>query len=154
MSEKQEEKIDWSYVSEMEQRLDELEREKLQRVKVFNPKELVRRAKDIREISDDDLGVIRYVLLSYDDLNEIIEKYPDNKDRSVQLLFRQLFPANKDLAVEDIHKMPFEVVVRLLTKLQKEGGFFQARPSASGSTSTSEPKPSDSSPMSTVTHFK
>jgi hypothetical protein len=154
MSEKQEEKIDWSYVSEMEQRLDELEREKLQRVKVFNPKELVRRAKDIREISDDDLGVIRYVLLSYDDLNEIIEKYPDNKDRSVQLLFKQLFPANKDLAVEDIHKMPFEVVVRLLTKLQKEGGFFQTKVSQSGSTSTQEPKPSDSSPMNTVTHFK
>jgi hypothetical protein len=154
MSEKQEEKIDWSYVSEMEQRLDELEREKLQRVKVFNPKELVRRAKEIREISDDDLGVIRYVLLSYDDLNEIIEKYPDNKDRSVQLLFRQLFPANKDLAVEDIHKMPYEVVVRLLTKLQKEGGFFQTKVSQSGSTSTQEPKPSDSSPTSTVTHFK
>jgi hypothetical protein len=148
------EEIDWNKISQMQERLDELEREKLERVRVFDPKELVRKAKVIREVFDEDLGTIRYVLLSYNDLNEIIEKYKDNRDRSIQLLFRQLAPANEGLAVEDLKEMPYEVVVRLLTKLQKEGGFFPQTTSQNGSTSTSEPRPSDSSPMSTVTHFK
>lgn len=150
------EKIDWNVATEMENRLNELDKERLARVKIFDPKEIVRRAKEVREIVDEDLGTIRYVLLNYDELNEIIEKYKDNKDRSVQLLLKQLAPANEGLKVEDIRKMPYEVVVRLLTKLQTEGSFFpqQARPSQNGSQQTEEPRPSDTSPMSTVTHFK
>ena len=146
--------IDWSKIAEYEQAIDNYTVEKLAKVKMFDPKELVRSAKKVREIVDEDLGTIRYVLLTYDDLNEIIEKFKDNKDRSIQLLYRQLAPANKGLTVEDIRQMPYEVVVRLLTKLQSEGSFFPRKPSASGSTSTQEPKPSDSSPTSTVTHFK
>ena len=150
------EKIDWTAATEMEERLNQLDKERLARVKVFDPKEIVRRAKDVREIVDEDLGTIRYVLLNYDELNEIIEKYKDNKDRSIQLLFKQLAPANDGLKVDDIRKMPYEVVVRLLTKLQTEGSFFPRpqKPSQNGSPSTEEPRQSDSSPMSTVTHFK
>jgi len=146
--------IDWSKIAEYEQAIDNYTVEKLAKVKMFDPKELVRSAKKVREIVDEDLGTIRYVLLTYDDLNEIIEKYKDNKDRSIQLLYRQLAPANKGLTVEDIRQMPYEVVVRLLTKLQSEGSFFPRKPSKTGSTPTQEPKPSDSSPMNTVTHFK
>jgi len=145
--------IDWSKIAEYEQAIDNYTVEKLAKVKMFDPKELVRSAKKVREIYDEDLGTIRYVLLTYDDLNEIIEKFKDNKDRSIQLLHRQLAPANKGLMVEDIRQMPYEVVVRLLTKLQGEGGFFPRKPSKTGSTSTQEPKPSDSSPTSTATRF-
>ena len=150
MSEKQ---IDWSKVAEFENAIEEYSLEKLAKVKMFDPKELVRSAKKVREIVDEDLGTIRYVLLTFDDLNEIVEKYKDNKDRSIQLLYRQLAPANKGLTVEDIRQMPYEVVVRLLTKLQSEGSFFPRKPFKTGSTSTPEPKPLDSSPTSTVTHF-
>ncbi|MGB8780547.1 MAG: hypothetical protein WCD81_07860 [Candidatus Bathyarchaeia archaeon] len=148
--------IDWTKVTEMEERLKEIDEEKLARVRIFDPKEIVRRAKDIREIIDEDLGTIRYVLLNYDELNEIVEKHKDNKDRSIQLLFYQLVPANEGLTVDDIRKMPYEVVVRLLTKLQTEGSFFPhpQKPSQNGSESTEERRPSDSSRMSTVTHFK
>jgi hypothetical protein len=59
----------------------------------FHPKQLVTRAKEIREIQNQDFGLIRYSLLSYGLLNEIIENFKDNKNRSIQLLFRQLFPA-------------------------------------------------------------
>jgi hypothetical protein len=125
----------------MEQRLGEIEKEKLARVRIFDPKELVRKAKEIREIYDEDLGTIRYVLLNYDELNEIVEKYKDNKDKSVQLLYRQLAPASPGLTADDIKKMPYEVVVRLLTKLQKEGSFFRQRTSQNGSESMEEPRP-------------
>jgi hypothetical protein len=146
--------VDWEKANEMEERLNKLEEEKLERVRIFDPKELVRKAKDIREIVDPDLGTIRYVLLDYKELREIMEKYKDNNDRSIQLLFRQLEPANKGLTVEDVWKMPYEVVVRLLTKLQTEGTFFpRPKPSPNGSTPTPERRPSDSSPTSTVTHF-
>ena len=128
-----------------------LERSRLRslaRVRVFDPKDVVRKAKAIREVYDEDLGTIRYVLLSYADLNEIMEKYLNNRDRSVQLLFKQLVPANKGLTADDIRAMPYEVVVRLLTKLQGEGSFFQPKPPAmskkskNGSASTEEPKTS------------
>lgn len=154
MSNEKKEEINWGKVAEYEQALDGYTTEKLARVKVFDPREIVRKAGAIREIVDEDLGTIRYVLLSYNDLNEIIEKYKDNKDRSAQLLFRQMAPANPDLKVTDIGAMPYEVVIRLLTKLQGEGSFFPRKPSQSGSTSTQAPKPSDSSPTSTATSFK
>ena len=143
-------------MTEMEERLKEIDEEKLARVRIFDPKEIVRRAKDIREIIDEDLGTIRYVLLNYDELNEIVEKHKDNKDRSIQLLFYQLVPANEGLTVDDIRKMPYEVVVRLLTKLQTEGSFFPHphKLSQNGLELTEERRPSDSSRMSTVTHFK
>jgi hypothetical protein len=126
--------IDWSKAAEFEKHLEEISAEKLKRVRVFDPKDVVRKAKAIREVYDEDLGTIRYVLLSYADLNEIMEKYPNNRDRSVQLLFKQLVPANKGLTADDIRAMPYEVVVRLLMKLQGEGSFFPPKP-----TSTSKP---------------
>jgi hypothetical protein len=140
--EKEDAPIDWAAATEMENRLKELEEEKLKRVRIFNPKELVKQAREIREIYDDDLGLIRYSLLSYNQLQEIIENFKENKDRSMQLLFKMLAPANPGLTVEDIKAMPYEVVVRLLTKLQKEGGFFPQKPSQNGSTLTQQPKQS------------
>jgi hypothetical protein len=134
--------IDWAAATEMENHLKELEEEKLKRVRIFNPKQIVKQAKEIRELYDDDLGLIRYSLLSYNQLQEIIDNFKENKDRSMQLLFKMLAPANEGLTVEDIKAMPYEVVVRLLMKLQKEGGFFPQKPSENGSTSTQQPKQS------------
>jgi hypothetical protein len=139
-----ENEIDWAKATEMENRLKEFEEEKLKRVRVFNPKQLVNKAREIREIYDEDLGLIRYSLLSYSQLNEIIENFKENKDRSMQLLFKMLSPANPGLTVDDIKAMPYEVVVRLLTKLQKEGGFFPQKPLENGSKSTEQPKQSGS----------
>jgi hypothetical protein len=145
--------IDWARVTEMQQRLEELEAEKRERTKIFNPKELVRKAKQIREIVDEDLGTIRYVLLSYNELIELAEKYKDNRDRSIALLWKQLAPANEGLTFEEVKEMPYEVVVRLLMKLQTQGSFFpQKKPfSASGLALVDQRRQSDSSPMSTDT---
>jgi len=129
--------IDWALVTQMQENLKELEAKKAVKAKIFNPKELVKNAKVIRELHDDELGTVRYVLLNYNELNEIIEKHTENKDRSIALLHRQLGPANPGLTEEDIRAMPYEVVVRLLTKLQNEGSFFpKQKMSPNGSAST------------------
>lgn len=134
------EEIDWGKATEMENILKKDEEEKLKRVRVFNPKELVKKAKEIRELYDNDLGLIRYKLLTYAQLNEIMEKYSENKDRSMQLLFKMLAPANEGLTIEDIKAMPYEVVVRLLTTLTNKGSFFPQKTSANGSAATLSPK--------------
>jgi hypothetical protein len=133
--------IDWAKVTEMQERLNQLEQEKRNRTKIFNPKELVRKAKDVREIQDEDLGTIRYVLLCWNELAEIGEKYKDNRDRSTALLWKQLEPANKGLTFEEVKQMPYEVVVRLLLKLQSDGSFFPKKmPFLNGSVSAEKPR--------------
>lgn len=102
--------------------------EKLQRALLFDPQDIVRKAKDIREVFDKDLKTIRYVHLSYDELIELTDKCKDDRERSLQLLLRQLGPANPGLTEQDIRKMPYEVVVRLLLLLQGEGSFFYHPP--------------------------
>jgi hypothetical protein len=74
-------------------------------------------------------------MLNYNDLQEIVAKHADNQERSVQILFRQLAPASKGLTVDDIRAMPYEVVVRLLVKLQGEGSFFYKKPAQAPQTS-------------------
>lgn len=149
--------VDWAKVTEMQEQVDAIEKEKLARVRIFDPKELIKRAKEIREVVDEDLGTIRYVHLDWKELREIMKKYEDNTDRSIEALYRQLVPANPGMTREDVEKLPYEVVSRLITKIQKDGAFFpqkQQSKSENGSASTEQPKPSDSSPMSTPTRFK
>jgi hypothetical protein len=97
----------------------------------FNPKELTAKTKMVRTLYDEDLGEIDYVLLNYGDINEINQmtnsetKKPLNTlENSIQLLFKQLSPANKELTISDLENLPHEVTNRLLSKLQGEGSFF------------------------------
>jgi hypothetical protein len=140
-----ESEIDWKKVSEYQQALDDSEKRRRERVKIFNPKEVLVAASRIREIEDEDLGLIRYVVLSFDKLNEITTKFQDNRERSIYILYAQLAPANPDLTVEDIKNMPYEVVAKLLLILQGRGSFLprtslpKLAKSLSGLTSTGEP---------------
>jgi len=127
--------IDWAKITAMQKEVDVYTEEKLKKALVFDPKDIVRKAKMIREIYDEDLGTIRYTMLSYNDLQEIVAKHADNQERSVQILFRQLAVASPGLTVNDVRAMPYEVVVRLLTKLQGEGSFFYRKPQATPQTS-------------------
>ena len=126
MAEKTE--IDWAKITEMQKEVDAYTEEKLKKALVFDPKDIVRKAKMIREVYDEDLGTIRYTMLNYNDLQEIVAKHADNQERSVQILFRQLAKASPGLTVDDVRAMPYEVVVRLLVKLQSEGSFFFKKP--------------------------
>jgi len=133
MAEKSE--IDWAKITAMQKEADAYNEEKLKKALVFNPKDVACKAKMIREVYDEDLGTIRYTMLSYNDLQEIVAKHADNQERSVQILFRQLTPASEGLTVDDVRVMPYEVVVRLLVKLQGEGSFFYRKPQATPQTS-------------------
>jgi hypothetical protein len=128
------ENIDWGKVTEMQKETSvDAEVDAVQKVassKLFDPKDIVRKAKMIREVYDEDLGTIRYTMLSYNDLIEISNKHADTQERSAQILFKQLAPATEGLTVDDVRAMPYEVVVRLLTKLQGEGSFFYRKPQA------------------------
>jgi hypothetical protein len=147
LSETQEE-VDWNKVTEMQDALNEYTEEKLKRAMVFDPKDIVRKAKQINEVYIEDLGTVRYVYLSYADLNAIGEKPMSDRERSVQILLKQLAPANPGLTADDICAMPYEVVVKLLVKLQGEGSFFPKKPaqapktSPTGSESALKPKTS------------
>jgi hypothetical protein len=134
--------IDWAKVTEMSETLDKYTERKLARLKVFNPKELARKTKDIREIEDEDLGTIRYVLLGWNEANEIVEKHKgDNKEIAIQMLFKQLAPAHEGLTIEDVRQMPYEVIARVMNKLQDEGSFFPKRKTSSnGSAQTAKPR--------------
>jgi hypothetical protein len=137
------EEIDWIKVTQMQEEMDKAEKEKLSRVRIFDPKELIKKAKEIREIYDEDLGTIRYVHLDWKELREIMKKHEDNTDRSIEALYRQLAPANPGLTKEDVEKLPYEVISRLIIKIQKDGAFFPAKQSSkseSGSASTEQPK--------------
>jgi hypothetical protein len=125
MSEKE---IDWAKMDSVIQAANNFTEEKLKKALIFDPKDIVRKAKMIREVYDEDLGTIHYTMLSYNDLQEIVAKHADNQERSVQILFKQLVKASPGLTVEDVRAMPYEVVVRLLVKLQGEGSFFFKKP--------------------------
>jgi hypothetical protein len=117
--------------------------------KLFDPKSITRKAKGIHEVYDADLGTIRYTYLTYDDLMEIgemrdpITKQPlGTKERSIQILLKQLATTYPSLSVDELKAWPFEVVTKLLVKLQGEGSFFHRKPqvppqaSKAGSTPT------------------
>jgi hypothetical protein len=127
--------IDWSKVTQLQEAANHYTEAKLQKALVFDPKDVASKAKMIREVYDEDLGTIRFAMLSYNDLQEIAAKHADNQERSVQILFRQLAPASKGLTIDDVRAMPYEVVVRLLVKLQGEGSFFYRKPQAAPSMS-------------------
>jgi hypothetical protein len=127
--------IDWAKITKLQNAAIEYTEENLKKALVFDPKDVACKAKMIREVYDEDLGTIRFAMLSYSDLQEIVAKHADNQERSVQILFRQLAPASKGLTVDDVRSMPYEVVVRLLVKLQGEGSFFYRKPQATPQTS-------------------
>jgi len=152
--------IDWAKMTELQNAASEYTEAKLKKALFFNLKDVVRRAKitEVHEVYDEDLGTIQYHRLSWDEFNSFIEKTKmetmSNSDKSVYILAKQLVPATPDTSidetVQDLRKIPFEVVTRLLTKLQGEGSFFQLKPQAApqlqtsknGSTSASKPKTS------------
>lgn len=128
MSKKEENPINWGKVTELQNALDDFVAQERVNVKVFNPKELSARIKDLREIFDEDLGRIQYVVLSWAEANEIVDAHKgDTKEIAIQMLFKQLAPATHGLTVEDVRHMPYEVIARLINKLQTEGSFFQPK---------------------------
>lgn len=135
LSEKTE--IDWAKMTELQNAANDYTEAKLKKALVFNPKNITARAKGIHEVYDEDLGSIRYTYLTYDELVELDAlqnpqtKQPiSNLEKSVHILWMQLKTANPTLTVAEMKTWPFEVITKLLSKLQGEGSFFFRKPQA------------------------
>jgi hypothetical protein len=111
--------------------------ERLKQARKFNPKEILAKANQPRTIYDEDLGCISYLYLSDEDLTGItMMKDLTDHERALHILSKQL--VDPKVTVDELKKMPYEVVVRLIMCLQGEGSFFfkpkpaQSRNSLSG----------------------
>jgi len=114
-------------VEEYKRELEQYEQEKHAKAKLFNPKELVAKAREIQTVEDPEHGTIRYGILTMQDLLEINSTCKTNEDRSLQILYHMLKKAYPDLTLEEVRDMPMEDAAHLLTLLSEKAGFLQAK---------------------------
>lgn len=113
-------------VQEYAEKLDEYDKKKRLKAKVFNPKDVVKTAKAVLSIEDPELGAIKYGILSMNDLLEIGIQAKSNEDRSVMILYRMLKKGYPDLTEDDVRNLPMDTATKLLTVLTQNSGFLQA----------------------------
>ena len=104
------------------QRLEEHDAEAAAQRKVFNPKEILANAKEIRSVYDEQLGEVRYGLLTLKEFQSLGDEADVNK-KAYRLIHAMLKKAYPDLTIDNVESMPFEVVARLSTVL---GGVVQS----------------------------
>ena len=93
----------------------------------FDPKQMLKSAREIQYITDEQLGEIRYGMLSLKEINEL-PKEPDIQKRAFQVLYAMLRKGYPDLTFEEFEALPFDVAARL-SKLLSERftGFLQQK---------------------------
>jgi len=128
-----------SKVEEYKRKLEQHEAKQAEKAKLFDPKDLLRNAGEIREVVHPELGVVRYGVLTVGDLLEI-NKAESNEKRSLLMLWKMLQKATPDLTAEEVERLPMDVAAALLTALTKEAGFL-TQTSQAGSPQTQKPKP-------------
>jgi hypothetical protein len=104
--------------------------------KKFDPKEIIRKASELRTVFDSQLGEIKYTVLTTGDLFDLNKI--ENKDaRARAMLFKLLHKAYPELKEEDIDRFPMDVATRLLNLLTNQTDFLQPeKTSTVGSEST------------------
>jgi len=65
------EEIDWKKVTEMEEAVGEAQKAKAKKAKLFDPKQLVTKAAQIKTMTDSELGVISFGTVVTEELLEI-----------------------------------------------------------------------------------
>jgi len=125
-----------SKAEEFKRKLEEYEREKAEKSKVFDVREVVRSSREVRTLNDPELGEIRYGVLTVSDLLEL-SKVRDDAVRGLRMLHLMLKKADPELRFEDVKSLPMDVAARLMNALMEKENFFQAqRPWRSGSRQT------------------
>jgi NADH dehydrogenase/NADH:ubiquinone oxidoreductase subunit G len=143
--------IDWGKATEYAQRLEEAEKKRREKGKLFDPKKLVEDARKLVTIEDEELGLINYGHLTTEDLLDIGKEACKEK-RSMMIVQKMLSKAYPDVTLDDVLNMPFSASTRLLEMFSRDSYFLQMqRKSTTGSTSTRKRSKSASSPTSTAT---
>jgi hypothetical protein len=132
--------IDWAKVTEYEKRLQDIEKEKLGKVRIFDPKELIRKTNKIRTIQDPDLGLISYGTVVAEELSEI-NRFATNEEKGVFMLYLALHKAYPDVKLEDVKAFSIEDFARLMKAIFGGQVFFPTqKPSENGSRTAGTPR--------------
>jgi len=129
-----------SKIEEYKRKLEQYEAEQTEKAKVFDPKEILRSAKEPRSIIDEVLGEVKFGVLTLGELLELNKV--DEQEKSVVMLWMMLKKAHPDLAIEDVKALPIDVSTRLFQILPSQG--FLSQPSKTGSESAPSPRTSAS----------
>ena len=97
------------------------------KVAKFDLSGIIKKSRSIKEILDPELGIIKYATLTFNDVTEIMKKYSDPMEKSLQILYRQLAPANPGLTIETIKLLPCDVVTRLMVLLKDTSNFLPVK---------------------------
>lgn len=106
-------------VVEKARKLDE------EKAKLFDPEEAVQEARTIRTIEDEELGVIKFRVLTMREMLELT-KIKDEEERALRMIHAMLAPAYPTLTVEKLKDLPAPTATRLMNLLLERAG-FQAR---------------------------
>jgi hypothetical protein len=128
------EQIDWNKATEYAAALEEVQKARAEKAKLFDPKKLVQSAKKIEHVEDPELGIICFGHLTLDDIDDL-NKATSNEERTKITLYKILNKAYPDLTLDDVRSFPLETVQKLLRIVAKP--FLPDRPLQKNSGKTS-----------------
>jgi hypothetical protein len=118
------------------------EHDEAQRAKgrIFDPRELLQRAGQIREVQHPVLGLLRYGELTFEDSFEI-NKCATDVEKTEMVAYLMVSKAYPDIPRDFLKRMPLVEGAALIDFLTKQPAFLSpAKNSPNGSKTTSKPK--------------
>jgi len=104
-------------VEKFKQQLEKYEEEKKRIAKLFNVRELVAEAGEIREKYVPEINaVVRYGMLTMGDLAEL-EQAKTDMEKGIRVLWLMLRKADPELKLEQVEKLPVDVATAVLTAI-------------------------------------
>lgn len=117
------EEIDWKKAAEMEEALGETQRVKGKKAKLFDPKQLVTKAAQIKTMTDAELGVISFGTVVTEELVGI-NKLATPEEKGVFMLYLALHKAYPDITLEDVKAFSLEDFTKLMKLIFGSQVFF------------------------------
>jgi len=109
--------VDEEKLNRLKRKLEEYEEEKRRIAKLFNVRELIAEAGEIREKYVPEINaVVRYGMLTMGDLAEL-EQAKTDMEKGTRVLWLMLRKADPELKLEDVAKLPVEVAAAVLTAI-------------------------------------
>jgi len=107
-------------IAEYRRQLEAYEAEKAEKAKRFDPKELAEDTRKIHTIYDQELGEIRYGLLTWKEFKALnLETVEDNEEKFYRVIHAMLRKAEPALSWEEFEALPFHVKAILATRLSQ-----------------------------------
>jgi hypothetical protein len=109
--------VDEEKLNRLKRKLEEYEEEKRRIAKLFNVRELIAEAGEIREKYVPEINaVVRYGMLTMGDLAEL-EQAKTDMEKGTRVLWLMLRKADPELKLEDVEKLPVDVATAVLTAI-------------------------------------